>query len=242
MSNKSKRSSAMTLVGVILLVLAAAFIALYVITSTPEIQRWYETYEEVLYKFDLAVVSIGYSQIIALVIFALYIVKCFVPIISVPAICLLSGMVFPTTIALVVNFTGCFIMMTVKYKIGSAYGGGRAKSVLYRNELARTLIEHNGTGNPWLLLTFRLIPSFPINPVSQLYGSLDFNYTKYIGISMIGFAPRLLSYTFIGSSVFDPLSFSFFLPIIILCGISGVSILAVNAIINYTQNNSRKDT
>ncbi len=233
LQNKSKRSSALTLAGVSLLVLSAAFIALYVFTTDPEIQRWYAKYEEVLYKFDMAVVSIGYNQIIALVIFALYVVKCFAPIISIPAVCVLTGMVFPTVTALMINFTGCFIMMTVKYKFGEAKGGGRAKSVLDRNEISRTLIEHNGTGNPWLLFAFRLIPSFPINPVSQMYGSLKFDYPKYIGISMLGFAPKLLSYTFIGLSVFDPLSFKFFLPIIVLLGISGISVLIVNAALNH---------
>ncbi len=241
MKYSSKRSSAMTLVGVILLILAGAFIALYIFTSTPEIQRWYAKYEEVLYKFDIAVVSIGYNQIIALVIFALYLIKCFVPIVSIPAVCVLSGMVFPTALALVINFTGCFMMMTVKYKIGFAYGGGTAKSVLYKNDISRTLIEHNGTGNPWLLFALRFIPAFPLNPVSQLYGSLEFDYPKYIGISILGFAPKLLSYTFIGLNVFDPLSLKFFLPIIVLCGISGFSVLIVNTIINYKKNNSRKE-
>ncbi len=231
----------MTFSGLALLILAAAFIGLYIFTATPEIQRWYAKYEEILYRFDMAVVAIGYKQVIALVIFFLYAVKCFVPIISVPAVCVLSGMVFPTTTALIINVTGCFLMMTIKYKIGVSRGGGRAKAVLYRHEISRTLIEHKGTGNPWLLFIFRSVPAFPINPVSQLYGALEFNYPRYIGISMLGFAPKLLSYTFIGLNAFDPLSFKFFLPIIILLIISGVTVLSVNAIINVYKNNSGKE-
>ena len=225
----------MNLAGVLLLVLAAVFIVLYVVSTSPEIQQWYATYEEVLYKVDMAIVSIGYNNIIAVVIFLIYFIKCFFPILSIPAVCILTGMVFPTPMALFINAVGVFIMFTVKYKFGLNRGGGNAQRVLYKNQLSRILVENNGNGNPWLLFIFRFIPSFPINAVSQLYGSLKFDFKKYVSISMVAFMPKLFSYTFIGSSIFDPLSFSFFLPLILFFAVSGASILALNALLNYME-------
>ena len=235
MDKTSKRRSAMNLAGVVLLIFAAVFIALYVVSTSPEIQQWYAKYEEILYKIDMAIVSIGYTHIITIIIFAIYLIKCFFPILSMPAVCILTGMVFPATTALIVNAAGLFIMFTVKYNFGLKHGGGKAQRVLYKNQVSRILVEYSGKGNPWLLFILRFIPSFPINAVSQLYGSLKFNYKKYIIISMASFMPKLFTYTFIGVSIFDPLSFGFFLPLILLFAVSGVSVLALNALLNHLE-------
>ena len=233
----SKRNSYMNFAGFGLLVLAAAFIALCVISTSEEIQRWYAGYEEMLYKLDMAILSIGTESYIIFIIIALYAIKCFVPVVSVSAICVLTGMVFPTVPALIVNAVGVFFMMTVKYKIGRNYTGGRAMGILAKNEVFRKLFRYRGKGKAWLLFVFRLIPTFPINTISQIYGSMKFDYKKFAIISMLGYAPKLLSYTFIGVYAFDPLSVKFFIPIIVLLVISGVTVLSINKIINYLEKN-----
>lgn len=227
-----KRSSALSFTGVLLLILAAVLVCVYFATTDETIQQWYAMYEDLLLKMDLAILSIGDFWIIVFVIFALYVLRCFVPVITVPALCVLSGMVYPTAEALFVNVIGCIIMLTVKYKFGEHFGGGNAYRLLRKNSVSSMLIEHQGTGSPWVLFVFRFIPGFPINPVSQIYGAMGFDYWKYLIISMWGFLPKLFSYTFIGVYVFDPLSFEFFLPFIILFTVSGASILILNAVLN----------
>lgn len=229
----AKRNSIMKLAGFSLLTLAGVFLILLFVTSSPDIQLWFSRYDEILYRFECAVASIGYEYIIVVLVFLLYAIKCFAPIISVPAICVITGMVFPTFTALFVNASGVFFMLTVKYKMGVLFGGGNARKLLNKNEITKTLIEHDGEGNPWLLFIFRLVPGFPINNVSQLYGSLNFNFKKFSFISMLGFAPKILSYTFIGRNVYNPLSWHFFMPIIILLIISGGSLLGLNSLLNY---------
>ena len=71
----SKRNSYMNFAGFGLLVLAAAFIALCVISTSEEIQRWYAGYEEMLYKLDMAILSIGTESYIIFIIIALYAIK-----------------------------------------------------------------------------------------------------------------------------------------------------------------------
>ena len=230
-----RRDSAMKFTGVMLLILAAVLIAVLIITTSPGIQMWYAHYDNVLTRFENSVASIRYRSAILLVIFLLYYIKTYFPIISIPALCVLSGMVFPTFNALLVNVTGIFIMLTVKYRVGRSSGGGNARRLLSKNETSKFLIELDGDGNPWLLFVFRLIPAFPINPVSQIYGSMNFNFKKFIYISFLGLAPKIVSYTFIGHNMFHPLSWQFFVPIIILITISGGSVLGLNALINYFQ-------
>ena len=223
----------MKLAGVMLLILAAVLVAVLIITTSPEIQMWYARYESVLTKFENSIASIRYRWAILLVIFLLYLIKTYIPIVSIPALCVLSGMVFPTFNALLVNMTGILIMMTVRYRIGRSTGGGNARKLLSKNAASKFLLELDGGGNPWLLFLFRLIPAFPINSVSQIYGSMNFDYKKFTVISFLGLAPKIISYTFIGRNVYNPLSWQFFVPIIILLIISGGSVLGLNALINY---------
>ncbi len=124
-------------------------------------------------------------------------------------------------------------MMTFKYKWGVLYGGGNAHRLLCKTEIGSTLLAQNGNGNSWVLFISRLIPSFPINPVSQLYGSLHYNYKRYIIISLIGYMPKIWSYTFIGINVLDPLSANFLLPIIILLVIFGSSLFCLSSLLKY---------
>ena len=51
-----------------------------------------------------------------------------------------------------------------------------------------------------------------------------------LSLSAAGFAPKLLSYTFMGTNVFDPLSSAFLVPLVIALTISGASLLCVNLI------------
>jgi uncharacterized membrane protein YdjX (TVP38/TMEM64 family) len=56
----------------------------------------------------------------------------------------------------------------------------------------------------------------PINGISGIYGSLDFDYGKFVLFSVIGFLPKLISFTIVGRNVYDPLSAGFLVPIMIL--------------------------
>lgn len=233
MNKKVKRSSALSFTGVMLLILAGVFIALYIVSTNEDIQIWYAKYEELLQKLDEAILSIGYNEIIVIVIFALYAIKTFIPFATIPAMCVLSGMVYDPLPALIVNIIGYCIMLVLRYKFGQRYGGGNAYKLLRKNSMSRMLIEHNGSGNPWVLFILRFIPGIPTNPVSQIYGAMGFKFSRYMLISVASFLPKLFSYTFIGVYVFDPLSFRFFLPIIILLLISGSSVLVLNALLNH---------
>ena len=242
MKNKVKRSSALSFIGVVLLILSAVFVVLYFVSTNDDIQRWYSKYESLLLTIDEAILSIGYNELIVLVIFILYAIKTFIPFATIPAMCVLSGMVYDPLPALVVNVIGYSIMLVLRYKFGQKHGGGNAYRLLRKNSMSRMLIERDGKGNPWALFILRSIPGLPTNPVSQIYGAMGYNFGKYMAISVASFLPKLFSYTFIGVYAFDPLSLPFFLPIIVLLALSGVSILVINSVLNrYKKSqNSRK--
>ena len=159
-----------------------------------------------------------------------FLVRAFIPFLAVSAICVLTGAVLPSYWALIVNFLGIIIMMSIKYFEGMKFGSGNAWKIISKNERARKIIESSGKVNKALLFALRLIPGFPLGSVSRIYGSLKFPYWQFILLSAAGFAPKLLSYTFMGTNVFDPLSSAFLVPLMIALTISGASLLCVNLI------------
>jgi uncharacterized membrane protein YdjX (TVP38/TMEM64 family) len=72
------------------------------------------------------------------------------------------------------------------------------------------------------------VPSFPVNPVSQIYGAMGFDYADFVLISLLGFLPKIISYTIVGQNALRPLSAPFLIPLIIIFTLSGVSTIGIN--------------
>lgn len=205
-----------------------------------ELHRWYETWQQQLVLLEERIVAIDNKGLIILAVFLLFTLKSIFPPITIPAICLISGAVLPWYAALIVNVLGVAWLMTIRYLWGMSFGGGNTIKFVRNNDVIRELLESKGTGNPYLLFIFRLIPAFPVNTISRLYGAMQFPYKKYILISLGGFMFKILSYTIIGGNLFNPLSASFLLPIILLCFISGSLLIGLTYLLENIEKN-RKD-
>ncbi|MGN1102178.1 MAG: hypothetical protein ACI4RG_08305, partial [Huintestinicola sp.] len=59
-------------------------------------------------------------------------------------------------------------------------------------------------------------------------------------LSLLGYSPLIISYTFIGRNVFNPLSTAFLLPLILLFLLIAVSMLAISKIMQI-QSRRRKN-
>ena len=222
---KADKTQWLKLSGTLLLILAGIFCVVLAVMQIEELNRWYETWQQQLVDLEERVASMGNRGLIVVVVMLLFTLKSVFPPVTIPAICLISGMV-PWYFARLVNIAGVAWLMTIRYFWGRWFGGGHTFKLVRRTEIIRSLLESKGTGNPYLLFAFRLIPAFPVNSISRLYGAMQFRYRDYIFISLAGFMFKILSYTIIGRNVYNPLSTSFLLPIILLCFVSG-SVLIV---------------
>ena len=228
------------LAGTVLLVLAGVFCCLMAVMQIEELNRWYETWQMQLVRLEEYVASIPYKWMIIPVIMVLFTLKAFFPPITIPAICLIAGMVLPWYFALAVNIVGVGWLMTIRYWWGKRFGGGSTIRLVRQSDIIRELLESKGTGNPYLLFIFRLIPAFPVNTISRLYGAMQFRYRNYILISLAGFMFKILSYTIIGRNVYNPLSASFLLPIILLCFISGCLLIGLYDVLDNLERNKKQ--
>ena len=220
----------MNAAGFALLISAAAVSVVVYLLRYDQLWLWYKVYQEKLLEAEQFIQSLGISWKFVLAMLIVFLVRTFIPFLAVSAICVLTGVVLPSYWALIVNFLGIIIMMSIKYFEGMKFGSGNAWKIISKNERARKIIESSGKVNKALPFALRLIPGFPLGSVSRIYGSLRFPYWQFILLSAAGFAPKLLSYTFMGTNVFDPLSSAFLVPLMIALTISGASLLCVNLI------------
>ncbi|MBQ6265867.1 MAG: TVP38/TMEM64 family protein [Clostridia bacterium] len=189
---------------------------------------WYEDLKQKLTDLEEYIMNLNrYWQFIGAILL-LYIIKSFFPIYFTSTLCLISGVFLPIWIAIPVNTVGVGLQMTIKYFWGKRFGAGYSWKLIQKNETLSKLFKSSGKGNPGLLFSIRLVPSTPVNTISAIYGSFDFGYKKFLLLSLAGFFPKLITFTFTGKNMYDPLSAGFLVPIIILLFLTGFTFLSAN--------------
>ncbi len=173
----------------------------------------------------------GFNHLIAFfIIMFLFLFKSFVPIIPFSVLFISSGMVFPAPVAVMVNALGFALLVSTKFLWGRRFGGGKAVRVLKKYESVSKFMDFNGSGNKWMLVLLRFIPFMPLGMVSRAYGTTEIKALPYVGLSVLGFLPRLVLWSVVGINIFDPFTPSFIVPIIILLVVSGIAILIYNTL------------
>lgn len=215
-----------------LILIALSFAIALLMLSLRYDELWY-AYDEVLKTLDqieVRITELEYTWEFVGAILLLFAIKSFIPIYPTSTVCFLTGIVLPMYLAVPVNILGFSVLLSIRYFVGRRFGAGNAWKVISKWGRLRNLIQRNGKGNSPLLIALRLVPGVPINTISAVYGSFDFGYAKYLLFSIVGFMPRLLSFTFVGRNVFDPLSPGFLVPLMIISFVSGIAALSVNGV------------
>ena len=216
--------------GLILIALSVAVGVLLFSLQYDELWRWYAQTQQKLLELEEYIAHLDKVWQFFGAVMVLFAIKSFFPIYPTSTVCFLSGIVLPVYIAIPVNILGFTVLITVRYFFGRRFGAGGAWKVICKTEKLKKLIRQDGRGNPALLIALRLIPGMPVNSISGIYGSFNFGYGKFILLSVIGFLPKLISFTLVGRNVYDPLSAGFLLPIMILLLITGICLLSVNGV------------
>ena len=229
------------LLGVISFITAAALFAIVKVMQIDSVQEKYRQYLDILSNFENVVAALGSRWLIVIVIFLLYILRSLTPVYPYPAIYIITGMVFPARYALIIDALGMAFTVAFRYYTGIQMGEGWMNAVLHRHPAINRAFTTEGKSDPWVLFALRFVPIFPFNTVSQLYGSFEYPFWKYFIISMVAYSYKLISYTFIGNNVYDPLSGRFYVPLIVLFVFSGISFFLMQAIIGLTFRFSKKN-
>ncbi len=225
---KRHRTNLITTVTFMVMAGILAFLAV-ILYNHSKLELRFDTLISWLQNIDDAIVQLDSNVEIIICIFALYIAKCQLPI-PMGFLCVISGIVFPLSQAILLNLLFTSFFFTVKYLEGGFIGGGWTGMILGIKQLhfVRDWIQFKGTGNPYVLFVSRLIPSIPLGMVSKYYGSMKYDFLYYILLSLLGFAPRLFIYTKIGSAILNPFSVQFIVLLMIIVAFSGISGIMFN--------------
>ena len=212
-----------------------------------ELWRWYDQIKYNLTQLEEFIMSLDKTWQFFGAVMILFAIKSIFPLYPTSTVCFLSGVVLPSYIAIPVNILGFVMLISIRYFYGKRFGAGGAWKMIRKSRKLRKLIQQDGNGNPALLIALRLMPGVPVNGISGIYGSFKFNYAEFLMLSLIGFMPKIISFTLVGRNVYDPLSAGFLLPMIILLFLTGVSLLSVNGIwttvekiVEYTSKRKEK--
>ncbi len=204
------------------------------ITGLSKAQQYYIKFQSYMEALENSIAEFDNYALIVVALLLLYAIKAVISFVPLAATCLVSGLVFPFPVALVINFIGVAIILTIKYFWGKHISEGNFAKLAKKSDAIWELIEDtekgDGTGNPIILFLLRIVPSVPIGPVSQMYGKMGYNFWHYLFISLLGYSLKITSFTMIGYNAADPFSARFIVPLVVILFISGVGILGMNFI------------
>ncbi len=230
LTKKEKRSRILKYSAIGCFSASLVFVVLAYIFSLPEVQQslrnlnaWFEWIEKFIAQYDKLS---AFGLIIVLFAF-----KSVVPILPFSVLFISSGMVFSPIVAVLVNLIGFALLVTIKFLWGRKYGGGKAHKLLNKNESLSNFMNLSGEGNKWMLVLLRLVPYMPVSTVSRAYGATEISLLPFVGLSVLGFLPRLVLWSIVGTNIFNPFSATFMAPVIILLIISGISLQILRAIL-----------
>lgn len=210
---------------------AGALVVFTHIMTLPEIRRslqdmyaWFEKIENYI---------AGYDKLAAFgLIMTLFVVKSVVAFIPFSVLFISSGMVFSAPVAMGVSMLGFGLIISIKFFWGKKLGGGNAHKLAAKSKSVTRFMDLKGKGNKWMLVVLRFVPFVPVGTVSRAYGATEMKYLPFLGLSMLGFLPRVVLWSFVGTNIFDPFTPTFMAPIIVLLIISGISLMIWDAVLD----------
>ena len=227
----AKRKATIKRSSTVCFCVAVALVIITYVMTLPEVKRslqdmyaWFEKIENYI---------AGYDKLAAFgLIMALFAVKSVVAFIPFSVLFISSGMVFSAPVAMGVSVLGFALLISVKFLWGKKFGGGNAHKLAVKSKSITRFMDLKGKGNKWMLVVLRFVPFVPVGTVSRAYGATEMKYLPFVGLSVLGFLPRVVLWSFVGSNIFDPFTPTFMAPIIVLLIISGISLLIWDAVLD----------
>jgi len=234
-----RRRSLVNMAGVLMLIGAGALVGFLAIINNAQLQEWYMEYHHIMEQVRDRVMTLPDIWLILLAVILLYAVRSVLPV-PIFIMAFITGAYFEIYVSMMVNYAGLFVLFTIRYFVGRKLGGGAAEKLLHRQPDIHDYLENGRGSKGWILFIIRLIPNFALNPISQIYGAMKFDYTDFVLISLLGVTPKLFAYTVLGRNVAQqltlPFSPRFVYPAIAVLALLGTATL----IVNYAMNKEKE--
>ena len=233
-----KRVLYATSIGLFVAAIVIAVITVFMSTKVAE-GGWTE-FLSTLDRLQTSIQSLENRWLIVIALLGVFVLKGFLPI-PFPFILIMTGVMFPPVNAILINTFGTVIVFTINYLWGKFTGGGVAIKKLEKYDNVKEMMSHHGKTKLGVLVALRLIPSVPVNLISRTYGGMKFPLYDFLVASLLGFFPKIWTYSVMGGNISQPFTWGFMAPIIVLLILSGVATLIVNITLEKRKGENKNE-
>lgn len=235
-----RRSKSLRWSAVFCFILAAVLAFVTYLMTLPEVQQSLADIDAWFGRFEQFVGSLNKPAAFALILLS-FALKGFLPVIPFSVLLVASGLVFPMYIAVILNALGFLLFANFKFEWGRRFGGGGAHKLIMKSSGVSEFMAMNGGGNNWMLPLLSFIPFVPLGAVYRTYGTTQMRHRRFSLLALIGYMPRLISWSVVGRNMTNPFTLAFTAPIIVLLMLSGLSLLIVDLVLNLVKKDDKHD-
>ncbi len=113
------------------------------------------------------------------------------------------GMAFDLGTALFISICGIAVEVAVTYWLGRMLGGEYVNRLIKKVKGGDKLLNMQDKSKFSSLFVIRLLPVFPIDFASLFLGSIKLPFIKYLVVSVLGIAPRVILFTLLGDGIYE---------------------------------------
>lgn len=161
----------------------------------------------------------------ALLLVLLYALKGATVVFPVLVLEVAAGLLYPTAEALLVNFLGIMVMVTVPYWIGRYVGVDTIQKLVRKSPKFAAILDRQHRSAFFLCFLLRSVGGLPVDVVSLYLGATKTAYPSYLVASTLGLLPGMVLATLLGTSIEDPTSPVFWLAVSLKLLSAGASFL-----------------
>lgn len=184
-----------------------------------------------------ALVDLAPGEIAAILVgIAIFFLKGLTFVIPAMLIYVSVGMAFDLGTALFISLCGIAVEVAVTYWLGRMLGGEYVNRLLKKAKGGEKLLNMQDKSKFSSLFVIRLLPVFPIDFASLFLGSIKLPFIKYMLVSVLGIAPRVIAFTLVGDRIYEIFPMDLLLKAVLVL----VPVIAVVFIVMWVIKHKKK--
>ena len=164
----------------------------------------------------------AFAALILLLMYAAKSITIFFPLVVLE---IAGGHLFPPLIALSINLLGILVILTIPYWIGYAAGMDMIQKLVEKYPRVDELIGKQQKNSFFLCFFLRVINCLPCDIVTLYLGATKTPFWKHLLAGTLGILPGMIPATLIGNNIRNPQSPAFWLSILLIVLLSGLSLV-----------------
>lgn len=169
-------------------------------------------------------------------VLGVYILKGLVFVIPASLFYISVGMAFSPLTAVAVNLGGILLEVMVSYLFGLFLGGAYIEKMLMRKKGGQKILEmQRKRAGAASVFVMRLLPVFPIDFLSLFLGGSKYPFGRYLLLSFLGIAPRVVLFTLLGDTVYDYIPMQCIITLILIAVPAAAAGLVIAALVKRRQ-------